>query len=140
MGERFRKFKETLRKFAKQGVSPFEIALGVSLGAFIAFIPMIGVHTALAFILALLLRLNPVIVFLGTQISNPFSFPVLVYISAQAGHLILNGAFLKIQWSSHIDWKNTYLIPTLLGSLTLGIIVSGISFISVYNLVKRRVR
>jgi uncharacterized protein (DUF2062 family) len=134
------KAKKKLIDYLKQGVSPAEIAFAVALGIFIAFIPMVGVHTALAFVLAWVMRINPVIVFLGTQISNPLTFPFQIVISAQAGHLVMHGGFLPLKWSADIDWVNTLLWPTLLGSLMLGIVFSVSFYIGVYQFLKRRNR
>jgi uncharacterized protein (DUF2062 family) len=139
---KFRKKLEEAKKkligYLKQGVSPAEISFAIAIGIFVAFIPMVGVHTALAFVLAWVLRINPVIVFLGTQVSNPLTFPLQVVISAQAGHLLLHGGFLHLEWSADIDWINTLLWPTLLGSLILGIVFSVAIYIGVYQFLKRR--
>jgi uncharacterized protein (DUF2062 family) len=130
--------KRKLIDYLKQGVSPSEIALAVAIGIFIAFIPMIGVHTALAFIFASLIRLNPLIVVLGTQISNPLTFPFQILVSVQTGHLVMHGGFLPMEWSSDMDWLNTLVWPALLGSFILGIMVSILFYIGVYSYLKRR--
>jgi len=138
--EKFQEFKNAIVTFLKQGVTPAEIAFAVALGTFIAFIPMVGVHTALAFVFAWILRLNSLIVILGTQISNPLTFPFQIFVSAQAGHLVMHGGLLTLTWSKDIDWVNTLLWPTLLGSLILGIIFSISFYIGVYSFLKRRKR
>lgn len=135
----FSKLKAYIIRFSIKGLSPAEIAFAVALGNFIGFIPVIGTHTLIAFGLAYILRLNPLIVLLGTQISNPISFPFQIFISAEIGNLILKGSFLKIKFSGDINYVSHYVWPIIVGSLVLGIVVSGLSFFLIkYFLNKRR--
>jgi uncharacterized protein (DUF2062 family) len=135
----FVKLKDYIIRFNKKGLSPTEIAFAVALGNFIGFIPIIGTHTVIAIGLSYILRLNTLIVFLGTQISNPISIPFQIFISAEIGNLILNGRFLEIKFSGNVNYLNHYIWPIILGSLVLGIVVSGLSFFLVrYFLNKRR--
>jgi uncharacterized protein (DUF2062 family) len=133
----FSKFKEDIIRFNRQGVSGGEIAFGIALGTFIGFIPMIGVHTVLAIGLAYILRLNPLMLLLGTQISNPFSFPFLLYISVEAGNVILHRKLLGISFSREINYVDYYIIPLIIGSIVIGTIVSGVSYLLVKKFLKR---
>lgn len=135
-----KKFRESLTHYIKQGVSSREIAFAVALGTFIAFIPMVGVHTALAFISAYILRINPLIVLLGTQISNPLTFPFQLFVSAQAGHIILHGTLISMTFKPDTDWIKTYIIPLLTGSVVLGIIGSFAAYGGTYLIVRKRVK
>jgi uncharacterized protein (DUF2062 family) len=135
----FEKLKDYIIRFNKKGLSPAEIASAVALGNFIGFIPIIGTHTIIALGLSYVLRLNTLIVFLGTQISNPISFPFQIFISAEIGNLILHGRFLEIKFSRDISYLNHYIWPIIVGGLVLGIVVSGLSFFLIkYFLNKRR--
>lgn len=135
----FEKLKDYIIRFNKKGLSPAEIASAVALGNFIGFIPIIGTHTIIALGLSYVLRLNTLIVFLGTQISNPISFPFQIFISAEIGNLILHGRFLEIKFSRNISYLNHYIWPIIVGGLVLGIVVSGLSFFLIkYFLNKRR--
>lgn len=135
----FEKLKAYIIRFNTKGLSPTEIASAIALGNFIGFVPIIGTHTVIAIGLAYILRLNPLIVFLGTQISNPISYPFQIFISAEIGNLILNGSFLKIKFSREINYINHYIWPIIVGSLVLGIVISGLSYILIkYFLNKRR--
>ena len=124
----FEKLKDYIIRFNKKGLSPAEIASAVALGNFIGFIPIIGTHTIIALGLSYILRLNTLIVFLGTQISNPISFPFQILVSAEIGNLILHGRFLTIKFSRDISYLNHYIWPIIVGGLVLGIVVSGLSF------------
>ncbi len=127
-----------LLEYLKQGITPAEISFAVALGIFIAFVPMVGVHSLMALLFAWMLRVNPVIVFVGTQISNPFTFPFQLIISAQTGHLVMYGGFLPLDWSQDIDWVNSFLWPTLLGSLILAVVFSFVVYFGTYRFLKRK--
>jgi|GEM_PF-1228976 uncharacterized protein (DUF2062 family) len=117
--------KEYIARFSAKGLSPSHIAFCIALGNFIGFIPVLGVHTIMAIGLAYLLRLNPVIVLLGTQTSNPLSFPFLVLLSAETGNFILYGKFIDMKFSKDIRFLlDHYVAPTFVGSTVLGIITS----------------
>lgn len=134
----FSKLKDYIIRLSKKGLSPNEIAFGIALGTFVGCIPVIGTHTIIAIGLAHLLRLNVLIVLLGTQISNPISFPFQIFISAELGSLILNGSFLEIKFSREINYLSHYLWPIFVGSLALGIAVSGFSFLLIKFFLKRK--
>jgi uncharacterized protein (DUF2062 family) len=135
----FKKLKDYIVRFNKKGLSPTEIASAVALGNFIGFIPIIGTHTVIAIGLSYILRLNTLIVFLGTQISNPISIPFQLFISAEIGNLILHGRFLEIKFSRDISYLfNHYIWPIIVGSLVLGIVVSGLSFFLIRYLLNKR--
>jgi uncharacterized protein (DUF2062 family) len=136
----FSKLKDTIIRFSKKGLSPKEIALAIAVGTFIAFIPIMGTHTLTAFALAYVLRLNTLIVILGSQISNPLSYPFQLFISAEVGSLILNGTFLEITFSRDINYLDHYILPIIVGSLVLGIIVSILSYILIKNILHKRRR
>lgn len=134
----FSRIKAHITQFSARGMSPAKIASGIALGNFIGFIPLIGVHTVMAIGLAYILRLNPLFVFLGTQISNPVSFPFLLFISAEIGNLLLKGGFLEIKFSKDINYLAHYILPLIVGSLVLGIIVSALSYFLIKNFLNRR--
>ncbi|MEW6570476.1 MAG: DUF2062 domain-containing protein [Nitrospirota bacterium] len=123
------RLKEFVLKYSKKGLTPDEIALGIALGNFIGFIPIFGTHTVIALGLAHTFRLSPFFVVLGTQISNPLSFPIQLFLSAEIGSLVLNGKLLDIKFSGDLSYLSHYIGPILTGSLILGIAASIISYI-----------
>jgi len=128
----FRKLKDYIVRLSKKGLSPHEIALGVAVGIFVAFIPLFGTHTIMAIALASLLRVNTLIVLLGTQISNPLTLPFQLFISAEVGSVILNGKFVEIKFSHELSYLlGHYLLPIIVGGLILGIVGSGLSYLLV---------
>lgn len=123
--------------FMKKGLAPSEIAYAVALGNFVGILPLLGLHTVVALGMAYLLRLNILIVFLGTQISNPFTFPLILFISAQLGSLVLSGSVLSIRFTTDLQvWKG-YLLPTLIGSILLGSAVSFVSYFITLKVARR---
>jgi uncharacterized protein (DUF2062 family) len=134
----FAVLKDYLIRFSKKGLSPEEIARGIALGVFIGFIPVIGTHTVIAIGLAALLRLNTLIVLLGTQISNPLFYPFLLFFSAEVGSLLLNGKILHIKFSRDMNYFQHYMMPILTGSLVLGIIMAWIFYLLVKAYLKRK--
>jgi uncharacterized protein len=133
------KLKDYIIKFSKKGLTPHEIALGVALGIFVAFIPLFGTHTITAIALASLLRVNTLIVLLSTQISNPVTFPFQLFLSAEIGSLILHGKFLEIKFSHEIGpLIGHYLLPIIIGGIILGIAGSGISYLLVKGFFHRK--
>jgi uncharacterized protein (DUF2062 family) len=131
------KLKDYIIRFSKKGLSTHEISFGVAVGIFIGFIPLIGTHTVLAIGLAYFLRLNTLIVLLGTQICNPLSFPFMIFISAEIGSLILNGSFLSVKFSHNVDYLSRYLWPIIVGSIVLGVVVSALSYFIVRGFLRR---
>lgn len=125
----FRKMKTMIGDFLVKGLSPSEIAFGISLGNFVGILPFLGLHTVMALGLAWLLRLNMGVVFLGTQISNPLSFPFILFISAQIGSVVLHGTFLDLSFSGDAMLLiKQYLYPTLIGSILLGLTVGIVTY------------
>jgi uncharacterized protein (DUF2062 family) len=135
----FRILKDYIVRLSKKGLTPHEIALGVAVGIFVAFIPLFGTHTIMAIALASLLRVNTLIVLLGTQISNPLTLPFQLFISAEVGSVILNGKFLEIKFSHELSYLlGHYLLPIIVGGLILGIVGSGLSYLLVKGFFHRK--
>lgn len=134
----FSKLKQHIMQLMKKGLSPDEIARGIAAGVFIAFIPFFGTHTITAIGAAQVLRLNTLIVILGTQISNPLSFPFQIILSAEIGSLLLKGQLIKMNYSESVSLLHHYLPPILLGSLVLSVVASVFSFFLIRFLLKRR--
>lgn len=132
--------KDYLIRLRKKGLTPSEIASAFALGNFISFMPLIGTHTVTAIALASLLRLNTLIIILGTQLSNPLTIPIQLFASAEIGNLILYGSFLEIEFSRNISYLEHYILPLFVGSLVLGAIVAAISYTCVKMCLQKKKR
>ncbi len=70
---------------------PERTALAFSIGVFIAFSPLLGLHTILATSIAFLFRFNKIAIYAGTFINNPFLTLVPIIIASYAiGAFMLN--------------------------------------------------
>lgn len=134
----FAKLKAYIISLTKKGLTPHEIAVGIAVGIIVAFVPVFGTHTIIALGLASLLRLSPLIVLLGTQVSNPVTYPFQLFICAEAGNLILKGHFLEIKFSRDVNLLSHYLWPIIVGSIVLGILFAGIAYVITKFFIKRR--
>jgi hypothetical protein len=134
----FAKLKNYIISLAKKGLTPHEIAVGLAVGILVAFVPVFGTHTIIALGLASLLRLSPLVVLLGTQISNPVTYPFQLFICAEAGNLILRGHLLEIKLSGDVNLLSHYLWPIIVGSIVLGILFAGIAYVITKFFIKRR--
>jgi uncharacterized protein (DUF2062 family) len=84
-------FRQAFRRLLAVDDPPERTALAFSVGVFIAFSPLLGLHTLLATFVALLFRFNKVAIYAGTFVNNPFLtlFPI-VGASYAVGARLLN--------------------------------------------------
>lgn len=121
--------KETLVKLLRSHSTPSEIALGVAVGAFIAILPVYGLHTVLAIIAALLIRrANMIAIFLGTNVSLPPTMPFITWGGYEIGRFILRKNYpdLNEAYFQHVNFqkiKELY-YPLFVGSVILGILTA----------------
>ncbi len=127
---------------------PHRLALALSVGVFIAFSPLFGLHTVMALLVAWLFRLNLAAVLLGTLVNNPWTFAPIFGTSLWVGIRL---------WGRHheippIHWERLavltlphqlvpYLIPFVIGTLLLGTIAAVLTYaIAVPVITKARLR
>jgi uncharacterized protein (DUF2062 family) len=76
-------------KFLRLQEDPRKLAWGMALGVFIGITPTIPFHTVAVLSLAGLLRVSPVTGFIGIQIGNPLTIPVIYLASYKVGQFLL---------------------------------------------------
>jgi uncharacterized protein (DUF2062 family)/ubiquinone/menaquinone biosynthesis C-methylase UbiE len=76
--------------------TPGKVAAGVAVGVFVGCSPFWGLHFALAVLLAMLFRLNRVLVVAATNLANPLTAPPLIFAEVQVGHRALMGTWLGL--------------------------------------------
>jgi uncharacterized protein (DUF2062 family) len=82
--------RSSLRRLLAVDDPPERTALAFSVGVFIAFTPLLGLHTLLATLVAFLFRFNKIAVYLGTFVNNPFLTLVpIIFASYAVGALLL---------------------------------------------------
>jgi uncharacterized protein (DUF2062 family) len=118
--------------------SPQRTALAFALGAFIAFSPAYGLHTAMVVLCTWLFGLNFLALFTGALINNPWTIiPIL-------GATYWTGALLLGQTDApNFDWQDLsfsgiyqqvlpYAAPFLLGGFVLSVLAALLSYPAAY--------
>lgn len=126
------------KRIMRLAATPHAIALGVSIGVFVTFIPLPGFHILLALALAWPMAGNLVASALGTTLGNPLTFPVIWGVSYELGLRMLHfghpgsiepielgPAMRNLQFSEL--WE-PLLKPIVVGGLPLGIVFSLLSY------------
>jgi uncharacterized protein len=113
--------------------TPHRTALAFGIGVFIAFFPLLGIHTLMALAIAFLFHLNRVAMLLGCYVNNPWTLAPL-YLAGTAFGCVLLG--VSSEGLSAIDWDlggrafyrqlfetlRPYLWPYVVGNTVLGVI------------------
>lgn len=84
-------FCSLLEKIKKLQGNPHYIALGMAIGVFVGITPTIPFHTALAIVLAFVLRGSKPAAAIGVWIANPLTIPLFYYGSYRVGVFFLGG-------------------------------------------------
>jgi uncharacterized protein (DUF2062 family) len=115
-------------------------AIAFSLGVFIGFSPLLGFHTILGVVLALLFRLNRVAVLSGVWINVPWVAVPYYTFATWAGIRMLGMrdavSFPEVGFSEILSWafwvglasQWRLLIPAFAGSLVLSCILAGLAY------------
>lgn len=141
-GKTTKKIKEIFIKALKLNNTPHEIALGVSIGVFIAILPLYGLHTLLVIIFAMMIPYaNKIAILLGTNISLPPTVPCITWSGYEIGRFILNKKYppFSIAYFTKINLrviKDLY-FPLFIGSFILGIICAIIFYFIALFIVKK---
>ena len=139
--------------------TPHRIALGIALGLFIAWTPLLGVHIFLALLLAFLLRANKFAAIASIWVSNPFTFVLIYYPNYLLGKILLKYFYPAAAQSADLQadtpdlfsgfadiftvdfWRNITVFffeqgwPLWLGSIVMGLIVAGAGYCVTYVLI-----
>jgi uncharacterized protein (DUF2062 family) len=89
-------FRAAFRRLLAIDDPPERTALAFSIGVFIAFSPLLGLHTILATALAFIFRFNKVAIYSGTFVNNPFLTLVPIIIASYAVGAFILGRPLRI--------------------------------------------
>ena len=124
------------------------VAGAVGMGLFIALIPL-PVHTPLAALMAIWLRLNLPITLVAAYLTNPITIPPIFYFAYKVGTWLLNTPphEFMIEFSRHwlLHETGAIWLPLLVGSLTVGLVLGVVSYLTInllwrYGIVRRRRR
>ncbi len=138
-----------LRRLFLLDDTPERIALAFALGVFLAFSPLLGLHTFLGLILSLMFGLNRFALLLGVFVNNPWTLIPIYAAGTYLGSLIVG--FPRIanmqgfQWSilfrsefwAHLATQWSFLKPLLLGSSILSFIAAGLSYMVALRVIRK---
>jgi hypothetical protein len=89
----YRRLLQTVREFLVQGANPHELALAIALGVIIGMFPVQGTTTLICTLVAILFRLNLVVIQLANYISFPLMMVMLVPFYTIGHSLFHRGTF-----------------------------------------------
>jgi uncharacterized protein (DUF2062 family) len=129
--------------------SPTRVALAFALGVFIAFFPILGIHTGLALVLALTFRLNKVAILTGAWMNNPWTLAPIYSAGTLFGCMLLGvspAALPAVDWSlrgrafyhSLLEGFRPLLLPFVVGNLIAGVFAAAVTFVVVRSVLVRR--
>ncbi|HXK11857.1 MAG TPA: DUF2062 domain-containing protein [Vicinamibacteria bacterium] len=129
--------------------SPARVAAAFALGIFIAFFPILGIHTGMAILLAFLLRLNKVAVLAGAWTNNPWTLGPMFTAGTLLGCFLLGvspSSLGEIDWGLHgrafyeslLAGFRPLLLPFVVGNLVLGVAAATVSFLVLRSLLAKR--
>ena len=125
--------------------SSHDISMGLAAGCVVSFTPTWGIQILQCFIFCKLTRANFLASLLGTTFGNPWTFPILIWISYTVGDLFLSFAGLDTYISAigadqampHEggDDLNAF-VPTLIGGYMVALITFPAFYYGFYILIK----
>ncbi len=137
--------KDRIRSLFQLNDSPHRLAAAFATGVFIAFSPIVGLHTVSCFVLAWAFRLNKLVVITGATINNPWTIVPIFGFSLWFGTKIIGSdiATPRIVWNE-LSMGNAYvvlkpyLLPFVAGTVVLGIAAAILSYALMYWVVTRK--
>lgn len=129
--------------------SPHRIALSFGLGVFIAFSPLLGLHTVMALGVALAFRLSKAAMILGIYVNNPWTIAPMYMAGTLVGCLLLGVStdeLAAIRFDAHgwafyrtlLEQLRPYLWPFVIGNTVLGVACGFAAYVILRRVLERR--
>jgi uncharacterized protein (DUF2062 family) len=143
--------------------TPHKIALGLAIGLFIAWTPLLGLHLLIVIFLSMLLRANKFAGLVSVWVSNVFTFFIIYYPSYLVGRTvcevfvrnedmseeqvseifnrlfapanIITDIFTKQYWIQFWDLTKSIGLELWIGGFIIGGLVAVCSYVICYNLI-----
>ena len=142
-------WRRTARLLRQVEDSPTRVAAAFALGVFIAFFPLLGIHTALALGLAIAFRLNKVAILAGAWTNNPWTLAPMYTAGTLLGCTLTGvspGTLGAVDWKLHgrafyqslAAGFRPLILPYVLGNLLLGTVLALITFFALRHVLARR--
>ena len=130
-----------VQKLANENSTPHSIAMGFTLGTFIAILPTPGFGAFLALSLTLVFKVfNRLAVIVSITIWNPLLLFPLYYLCYLLGSVLLARPIDPQEVISLYEMLSEYTYAFLLGNIILAVLISAISYIGIYQLMTVYVR
>lgn len=131
--------------------TPHRVALAFGIGVWIAFSPLLGIHTGMALAIAFLFRLNRVALLFGAYVNNPWTLAPMYMAGTAFGCWMLD---VPTSGLSAMDWSlqgralysallqhlRPYLWPYVLGNTVMGIFGAALGYGALRVVLERRGR
>ncbi len=135
------KFVEFVQKLASDNSTPASVALGFTLGSFIAILPTPGFGAFLALSLTLVFKnINRLAVIVSVTIWNPLLLVPLYYLSYLLGSVLLARPINLQEEISLYEMLSQYTNAFLAGNIILATVISLISYVGVFHLMTGYIR
>ena len=129
--------------------TPNRVALAFGIGLFIAFFPLLGIHTGLALVIALIFRLSRVALLAGAWVNNPWTLAPMYTAGTLVGCGLLGVSpegLADVDWSLHgrafyaALWEGLrpFVLPFVLGNLVLGVLSGLLAYLVLRLILERR--
>jgi uncharacterized protein len=130
-----------LRALVQVEDTPGRLALAFGIGVFIAFFPILGIHTGMALLIAVVFRLNKVAILAGAWTNNPWTLGPMFLTGTLVGCALLG---MPAEGLHGVDWSleslRPLVLPFLVGNLVVGVLAGALAYVVVKAwLEKRRV-
>jgi uncharacterized protein (DUF2062 family) len=146
MRERLRRRVQVLLQLSD---SPHRIALSFAIGVWIAFSPLLGIHTGLALAIAHLFRMSRTSMLIGAYVNNPWTIAPMYTAGTILGCYLLGVStegLSEMDWSLHghafyeamLRGLRPYVWPYVVGNTILGCAAAAAAYFALRTMLQRR--
>lgn len=143
------RLQRALRALLHVDGTPHRTALAFAVGIFIAFFPLVGIHTGLALLIAFAFRLSRVAILTGAYVNNPWTLAPMYMAGTLVGCELLAvspDGLLHVDWNLHgrafyavlLATLRPYLWPFVIGNLLCGVLAAAAAYVVLRAVLERR--
>jgi uncharacterized protein (DUF2062 family) len=144
-----KRFRQLVQLLGHVEDAPARVALAFAIGVWIAFFPILGIHTGLALAIAFLFRLNRVAILAGAWLNNPWTLAPMYMAGTILGCGLLGistEGLDSIDWSLHgwafysalLESLRPYVVPFIVGNSVLGLAGAILAYFLLRTILERR--
>lgn len=143
-----RTFRYVRLRIVRMSDTTHHIALGLSIGIWISFSPLVGTHFIQAGLIAWLLRGNILSAIIGTLVGTPWTFPIMWWASIELGaimtsffgiggdHALPEVINLQVLWDIAMTQPIQLFLPWMIGGYTLGLLCALFSYVLLFRIIQ----